>query len=1272
MKKLWLLIFVCSTAINAQLNDWENQKVFGINKEYYHVNVVPYENEEKSLAGDISQSMYYKSLNGTWKINYVNKPADAPADFYKLDYQITNWKEVKVPFSLENAGFGEFIFRNIKHPFDSKNPPYVGNDFNPVAQYKTNFIVPDDWNGREVFINFDGVESAFYLWINGQKVGYSENSYCPAEFNITKYLTKGENQLAVQVYRFSDGSYLEDQDFWRLTGIFRNVFLYSVPKTFVRDFTVTTDLDDKYINAVFNLSVKLKSSSLEDRDKKHIVVVKLIDKDGKEIFIEKSNQVVFDNAGETTVKFSKQIDNPNKWTAETPYLYTLVLELRNSKVITEEYLSSKVGFREIEWKEGILKVNGQRILVRGVNRHEHDAVSGRYVTKESMIEDIKLMKQFNINAVRTSHYTNTPIWYSLCDEYGLYLCAEANLESHQYWSRFSQDSTWLDAFLDRNAGNVEPYKNHPSILYWSLGNESGFGKNHVKMSEWIHKNEPTRPVHYNPALNDPSVDIIAPMYPSVEGFVAAVKENKRPVIMCEYAHAMGNSCGNLKEYWEPSYTLPRAQGGFIWDWMDQGFFHKDKNGKTFIANSGDLNDPKSEAYVAFDGLVLADRTPQPELFEYKYIIQPVKISGVNLAAGKVKALNRYEFTNLNFLNAEWQLLENGKVIQNGIFGKIDLAPNAEKEIAIPFSKPDKKPNSEYLLNIIFKLHENTNWAEKGHIVAWEQLALPYSIEMVNFNPKSNLNNLEIKEANDKLIFVGKDFSIAFEKTTGFLSSINNNGVEILNQGLKAVLYRAPNDNDEKWWNISSPARQWRKAGLNNLKYELKNFSVNKNKNGFYEVNTIQKVFSDSLKDIADNTVKYNVYPSGEIIIQCAFEFAMEASDIANRELPRIGMQMVLNPEFEQFTYYGRGPWENYPDRKNGAMLGEYNSTVSDQYFPYSRPQNTGNKTDVRWASLSNKNGIGISVSGFPEFEATAVHFSENDLDKKSFADIVKRDNIYFSIDYRQNGLGGASCGPGVRQDYLLPLKNTSYMFKISLLKANSKNENLICNSPFALAPEIFPGENFLYKNIDSIIINTPENGCEIRYTLDGSEPTEKSNLYRSSIKVNNDCIVKAKVFRKGYQPSLTMSRSYKIRELLYESPIIKFGDKAVATEVDITGFKSVGIIITDPDHSTDRDHADIVDPLIIRKDGSEMPLTKLNPTKTFQGWNILKIDKTVDNNPLKIAGVVYEKGLGTHGVAEVWYNTNNEYLKIKLKVGVDDESRGTGSSTIGYRVVGIR
>jgi beta-galactosidase len=1279
MKKLLISLIVVIAAIqfgycqnieNNSLNDWENQNVFGINKQYYHVNIVPYADMNTALKMDYSQSIFYQSLNGTWKLHYVNKPSDVPAGFYKPEYNVAGWENVKVPYSLENAGFSEFIFTNILHPFDSKNPPKVGSEFNPVASYRTVFSVPYNWDKRQVFLNFDGVESAFYLWINGEKVGYSQNSYCPAEFDVTNYIKPGENVLAIQVFRFSDGSYLEDQDFWRLSGIFRDVYLYSVPKISVADYTLTTDLDEEYLNADFHLSIRLKNfNNAKPKDEYHAEVI-LFDKEGKEVFHELTHPIKVEQLVKNRITFSKNVINPLKWTAETPNLYTLSIILRDKKGKPLEYLSTYVGFRKVEWKDGVLKVNGKRILIRGVNRHEHDPASGRYVTRESMVRDIELMKQYNINAVRTSHYTNTPLWYQLCDEYGIYLCAEANLESHQFWSRFAQDTSWCAAFLDRNAGNVEPNKNHASIIYWSLGNETGFGQNHVKMSDWIHQNEPTRPVQYNPAGNDPSVDIIAPMYPTVEGYTVEARNENRPVIMCEYAHAMGNSCGNLKEYWEPAYTMPRAQGGFIWDWVDQGFFKKDINGDTYIANSGDMNDPRSEAYVGFDGVVNADRMPQPELIEYKHIIQPVKVTLSNLNSQTVKILNRYEFNNLNMLDCKWEIIENGKQIQAGVIGKIDLYPGMEKEIVVPFTQPIVKSQGEYFLNITFTLSNKTSWADKGHIVAWEQLALPYKVETKKY-VSENDHSCNMDETGTEITITGANFRIVFNKTTGLLSSMQNRGKEMIKQGPAAVLYRAPGDNDEMWWNSQSPAVYWRKAGFNYLRYEVKDIKVKSN-DGFYRIDAVTKVYSDSITHIMDNKVTYSVFPNGDIFVQSAFEFAISPIDISNKEIARIGMQMILPSDFESYKFYGRGPWENYSDRNTAAMVGEYTSTVTEQYFPYSRPQHTGNRTEVRWALLTDKNGLGIAVFGYPYLETTALHFGDNDLDKKSLTEVNKRDDVYFSIDARQDGIGSASCGPGVLPAYMLKLKDVEYTYRLSMVSNDTDLSALISESPFLAPPDIFPKERLIYKGVGKIEIVSPVEGAEIRYTLDGSDPDEKSYLYKEPFFISSPCAVRAKCYSKDGNSSVSVSQKYNIAELLYESPVIKYGEKPVACDVLIDGFSSIGILITDPDHSNDWDHTDILEPVLIGKDGVGKSLTGLKPYITFQDWGSLAVNLSVNRNPLQVAGIVYEKGFGTHSLAEIWYRIGHDASKLNLMVGVDDETFRRGSSTVSYRIVGIR
>ncbi|MBO9683197.1 MAG: NPCBM/NEW2 domain-containing protein, partial [Flavisolibacter sp.] len=501
--------------------------------------------------------------------------------------------------------------------------------------------------------------------------------------------------------------------------------------------------------------------------------------------------------------------------------------------------------------------------------------------------------------------------------------------------------------------------------------------------------------------------------------------------------------------------------------------------------------------------------------------------------------------------------------------------------------------------------------------------------------------------------------------------IQNGGKEIIKQGPATVLYRAPSDNDEMWWNRTAPAVYWRKAGFNHLKYEVKDVKLTK-ANGYYNIDVITKVYSDSIPHILNNLASYSVFPNGDIFVRSKFEFIMSPSDISNKELGRIGMQMVLPSDFENYKFYGRGPWENYSDRNNASKVGEYVSTVTKQYFPYSRPQHTGNKTNVRWASLTDKDGVGIAVFGYPYLEITALHFGDNDLDKKSFTEITKRSDVYFSIDVQQDGMGGASCGPGVLPQYLLKLKDTWYSYRISLVNKETDLSSLMSLSPFLAPPVISPAEKLIYKGSNTIEISSPVDGAEIRYTVDGSEPNESSLLYKGPFQISSDAVVKAKTFMKGANESISVSQAYNLAEILYESPVIKFGDKPVAAEVSIEGFKSIGILITDPDKSTDWDHTDVLEPVFIKKDGTEKSLTELKPYMTFQGWNSLVTNRSVDRNPLKVAGTTYRKGLGTHGLAEIWYHTGNDDLKLKLMVGVDDETERRGSSTVTYRIVGIR
>lgn len=1301
MKKIFVIGLIATLSVHAQLiNDYENQKVVGVNKEKYHVNVVPHGDLLNALAYDFTLSPFYKSLNGNWKFNWVAKPADAPKDFYKPEYNVSNRAEIKVPGNIELQGYGTPIFRNIVHPFTPANPPYIPANDNPVGSYRTTFNLPSNWGERQVFVNFDGVESAFYLWINGQKVGYSENSYSPAEFNITKYLKEGENTIAVQVYRFSDGSYLEDQDFWRLSGIFRNVYLYSKSAASLSDYTVVTDFDENFENA--NLSLKMKLKSFVPKDKfGYSAEIALYDASKKLVFSSKTPDVLPVNTG-AEIRFNKEVKSPKKWNTETPYLYTLIITLKNNKGGTQEILSTRVGFKEVNIKNGVLQVNGQRVIVRGVNRHEHDMITGRYVNRESMLKDIKLMKQFNINAVRTSHYPNTPEWYDLCDEYGIYLCDEANHESHFFWDKFSKDTSWIIPFMDRIQSLVERDKNHSSVLYWSLGNESGFGPNHVKTSDWVRANEPTRPVHYNPADRDPSIDIIGPMYPSVESFIANARDDKRPVIMCEYAHAMGNSAGNLKDYWIPVYTMPRAQGGYIWDWVDQGFLKNGKDGKPFIANGGEMNDTTSEKFTAFDGLVNADRVVQPELFEYKYIIQPIRTTALDLANGKVNIKNWYEATNVSKFLATWELKEGGKTIQTGTLTGLDIAPNQEKEVIIPFKKPEIRPGQEYFINLSFKTTEDFNWAKAGHEVSYDQFKLPFETIAPMLTYAENDKNFKFQESAQELSVLGTNFSLVFSKSTGNLISYLFKSKELIKNGPELSLWRAPTENDDTQISATGQsAYNWKRYGLDALQSPLNSLKISSLKKGVIEVSVKQDISSAALEKFAFNTFTYTIYASGDVFVSHQFDLRKSLLFTEVYGFARVGMLLTLPKGYETFAWYGKGPWESYLDRKEAATVGIYKSTVDEQYFPYSKPQACGNNSDVRWAVLANNEGVGLAAFGQPNFETSALHYNDKDLYVKSSESIKKSEEIFWHIDIAQSGLGGASCGPGVRTEYITPVKSYTYSVRLKPVDLNIDNlSEMAVVAPRVAAPELQP-EKVELANTGKFLLKSATNDAQIRFTLDGTEPTTASGLYVKPFKIKSSDI-KAKAFKTGFLASETatfgqeyLNEKYakdtmRYREknivgfipteedlfksnvkevLLANTDTVRYNEPAKKVEIDITGYTQLRLKIVDIDKSKHWDHFVMGEGYFTKKDGSIVYLSDLNiPFNEF-----LKRDESIDRNPLFVAKKMYKKGLGIHTPAELWCNfKTDEFVKFTAFFGTDDEMNGYGSGKASLVVMGVK
>lgn len=1003
-------------------SDWEDQRVFEINKERPHSTLMPYKNRDKAVVGVREKSKNYKSLNGMWKFNWASKPADRPVDFYKIDYNVSGWNDIRVPSNWEIEGYGTPIYTNITYPFQ-KNPPFIDHNDNPVGSYRFDFSIPSDWKGHEIFLNFDGVESAFYLWINGEKVGYSQGSRTPAEFNITQYLKEGTNLLAAEVYRWSDGSYLEDQDFWRLSGIFRNVYLMATPKLHIRDFQVEADLDGKFKNAEMLVRANVVNYS-EDAVEDPTLEVTLLDSKGKAVDeTDMSMQVSRINAGgQINLAMKTEVCNPLKWTAETPNLYTVLLTLKDGKGKVIEHESCKFGFRDVRIANGQLLVNGKAIYFKGVNRHEHDQSTGHYVSRESMIEDILLMKQNNINSVRTCHYPDVSEWYDLCDKYGLYLVAETNIESHGMGygeESLAKDKSWMKAHMERTIRNVETHKNHPSIITWSLGNEAGDGINFQATSKWVHDRDRRRPVQYEGAGRAPHTDIFCPMYSRIDTIVDYAKQNpERPLILCEYAHAMGNSVGNFQDYWDAIEKHDALQGGYIWDWVDQGLLEKDKQGNEYWAYGGDYGDTPNDGNFCCNGLVKPNREPNPSLREVKKVYQYIKAFPEDIVNGKARVVNKYSFVNIDFAEANWELSEDGEVIKRGKIGSLDLEPSQEKIVEVKFGKVNIKPGREYFFKISFVLREDTTWARKGHELAWDQFAVPFDLPGVEPVDVSEMADVKVRQFNGNTAVEGEDFSVLFDEHGG-LAEMTYRGKQLIKESLQPNFWRVPTDNDR---GNGMPKRHaiWRDAGKN-----LTTKVPRINQIGDHAV----QVAFDSKLSTANASYKrtYTVFGSGDVIV--------ESSVIPNGglvDLPRFGTQFAMAGEYNQLKWFGRGPYEIYWDRQTCGAFGVYQGSVEENIHEYVRPQETGNKTDVRWCTVTNSDGNGLFIGGLDEFYFSAWPFRTEDLENSAHVnELPKRNITTVNVDYRQMGVGGDnSWGAKTHKKYTLPAKPYRYRFLI--------------------------------------------------------------------------------------------------------------------------------------------------------------------------------------------------------------------------------------------------
>ena len=1007
----------------AQQPEWQDPNVNAINRAAMHTNYFAYESEQAALKGCRLASDNYMTLNGTWKFNWVQNADQRPTDFYKVDFNDKGWDNIQVPGVWELNGYGDPIYVNVGYPWRSQyknNPPYVPTVNNHVGTYRKEIELPADWKGRQIMAHFGSVTSNMYLWVNGKFVGYSEDSKLEAEFDLTKYLRPGKNIFAFQVFRWCDGTYLEDQDFFRYSGVGRDCYLYTRTANHIEDIRITPNLDAQYKDGTLQIDIQMKGKGTVD--------LKLLDKEGKEV-----TTAQVKGSGKQTA--SMTVSNPAKWTAETPNLYTLVANLQeNGKII--ESIPVKVGFRKIELKNGQILVNGQAVLFKGADRHEMDPDKGYVVSRERMIQDIKRMKELNINAVRTCHYPDNNLWYDLCDEYGIYVVAEANIESHGMGygdETLAKNPLFAKAHLERNQRNVQRGYNHPSIIFWSLGNEAGFGPNFEACYKWIKAEDKTRAVQYEQAGTNEYTDIFCPMYYSYESCENYSKGNiDKPLIQCEYAHAMGNSQGGFKEYWDLVRKYPKYQGGFIWDFVDQSARWYTKDGKEFYGYGGDFNRyDASDNNFQNNGLISPDRVPNPHAHEVGYIYQNIWVKPVDLQKGEISIYNENFFRDLSDFYAEWQLLANGEVLQSGIINDLKVGPQQTVNQKLNYTLDNICPCKEVLLNVAFKLKNTETLLPAGFAVAQQQLSVREYKAPENLLTEKKIAHdytpTPVVEDNDSyyLIVKGENFHIDFERRSGYLSLYDVNGLSILDEGAQLTpnFWRAPTDND-MGAGLQKKYLAWKnpEIKLTSLEHATENGLVVVTAK--YDMPTVS----------AKLTLTYRINKEGAIEVTQSMTTDKNAK-VSN--MFRFGMRAALNKNLSNIQYYGRGPIENYADRNNSTNIGKYAQTVDEQFYSYIRPQETGTKTDIRWWNQTNKGGNGIQLVGKTPFSASALHYTMESLDDGLEKDqrhselVPQTDCVNFCIDKVQMGLGCVNSWGALPLDkYMVPYQDYEFTFVI--------------------------------------------------------------------------------------------------------------------------------------------------------------------------------------------------------------------------------------------------
>jgi len=1090
----------------AQQPEWQDQSVLCRNRQPARANFIPFPDTVAALSTEARHSSRMKSLNGQWKFHYTENPGDIPQGIESADYDDTSLPLIPVPSNWQLHGYGLPNYTNVRYPYPV-DPPFVPDD-NPVGIYRRSFSLPASWTSRRTFLIFNGVNCYFRVWVNGIEVGMSKGSHMPAEFDIADFVQEGANSLVVQVYQWSDASYLEDQDMWRFSGIFRDVYLISTPETRIADVHLNTLLVNDYKDGTLNVRVKVARASDTGRsglqnqatnmlglgetllahgviteaqlsqaravqraapdDLRSIILnlgfateaqitsalaqaaaeitsTRSGDASGSGVTVHLklslydaagapagetalSNPTALGAGGADVLQGSIDVVNAALWTAETPNLYTLVVSLADLDGNVTEAACFQVGFREVRIDAGRLLVNGTPVLLRGVNRHDTDPDRGHAMSREDLERDLWTMKRFNINTTRTSHYPPDAYWLELCDKHGMYVIDEADVETHGFGetgnvSEISDDPSWESAYVDRAVRMVERDKNHASVIMWSLGNESGYGCNHVAMAAEIRVLDPTRPIHYEQDYDAKTADVYSRMYDSVEKVWEWGKHREqpdKPYFLCEYAHAMGNGPGSLGDYWEAIEASPKNIGGCVWEWADHGLRQHTADGKEWFAYGGDFGDYPNDGNFCIDGLVSPDRDPHPALIELKTVYQPVRITLADTAAGTVSVRNRYAFASLAHLAPSWTLLRNGVPLEHGILAPLEIAAGDTSEVTIPYQLKPSDSTAEYAVNLSFTLAGDTAWAKAGHEVSWGQVIVQSPAPAA---APADTASLTLRHDDREHVISGDDFELAFDRRTGALLRWISDGQSLLVNGPRLNLWRAPTDNDH------GMANSWRRRGFDRLTPRANRVCVTQTSSDLVTVEVDVTLGAPIVRPVGTGSYRYTISGNGQVQLETKFVASASCTD-----LPRIGLAIDLPGELDRFAWYGNGPHESYSDRKDSVKLGLWSGKVADQYHAYVRPQEYGNKTDVRWAAVTNAQGSGLIVEGAPLVNVSVHEYSlQNLTDARHTTDLVKGGLTHLYVDLAQCGLGSQSCGPGPLEKYLL--KPQEYAFTVVLKAA---------------------------------------------------------------------------------------------------------------------------------------------------------------------------------------------------------------------------------------------